>query len=100
MSGCGPSCSKFRKEQRAGRRDPCASCPLTQFEIHPLTEIAVNMHAQLTGGPLGRERYRLTRTLVSRAEADFVFQMTEVCEEIMRAREAAQREDAAKAAGR
>ena len=48
----------------------------------------------LTGGAMGRERYRVADIRLTQPEADFVFSMTRACEEIMQERIEAQRKDA------
>jgi hypothetical protein len=68
---------------------------LTLNSIHPLTETAVDIHAMLSGGAMGRERYRLSDIRLTQREADFVFTMARVCEEIMQERSRAQNVDAA-----
>jgi hypothetical protein len=98
--GCGPACSRHAKEAKRGVKDPCAACPLTQSEIHPLTRVGVDVHAMLTGGPLGEERYRLTRIELTQEQADFVFIMADECERVMQERERARAEDARRNAAR
>lgn len=48
----------------------------------------------LTGGPMGRERYRTTKILLTQEQADFLWAMTNVTEGIMQEREEARRKDA------
>jgi hypothetical protein len=99
-AGCGPACKRHAREAKRGVKDPCAVCPLTRSPIHPLTQVAVDVHGMLTGGPMGRERYRLTDIRLTQEQADYVLAMTRVCEEVMQERMRAQRADADANAGR
>lgn len=54
---------------------PCEACPLYQLpELHPLTATAISVDQMLTGGPLGREQYRLTRIEMTEEEFKMFFQ--------------------------
>ena len=85
--GCGPACRRHAREAKQNIKDPCGRCPLTKSEIHPLTRVAVDVHGMLSGGALGRERYRLARIELTQEQADYVFLMADECEAVMRERE-------------